>query len=340
MATVDELLEHGDDAYAEGEFEEALECAEEALEQEPDSLAALDLKAGALAELGDFEAADEAFAELIDREPKNVGFLHGAADVLIRQPGDDAGRSEEGLALIERALPLAKKDLEMTAELELLRGAALSQLGELDEALRAFSKVLDIDPDNAEARLERAIALFELGRIDEAKRAFEKFSADYPDDPWGFHYQGLVAERLGKDPRPLLEKARRLDPDEFPPPVHLPPEDFDRAVEEAIARLPEHARPHLDNVIIDVRPIPEDEDVREGLSPTILGVFRGTAIDERSPINAAHHETARITLFQNNLERFCSTREQLIEEIGVTVLHEVGHLLGLDEDELFERGLD
>jgi predicted Zn-dependent protease with MMP-like domain len=52
------------------------------------------------------------------------------------------------------------------------------------------------------------------------------------------------------------------------------------------------------------------------------------------------HLTAEIVLFQKNLERFARTREELVEQIGVTVAHEVGHLLGLDEDDLFERGLD
>jgi predicted Zn-dependent protease with MMP-like domain len=122
--------------------------------------------------------------------------------------------------------------------------------------------------------------------------------------------------------------------------VHLDGAAFDRAVKDAIDALPAHARPHLDNVVITVEPLPSSDEIKEGLSPTILGVFSGTPVDERSPVDAMHHQTARITLYQNNLERFARTREELIEEIGVTVLHEVGHLLGLDEDELYERGLD
>ena len=114
-----------------------------------------------------------------------------------------------------------------------------------------------------------------------------------------------------------------------------------RAVAEAIEALPEHAKPALENCIIDVQPIPSDEDLAQGgVSPLILGLFRGHAVDERSPVEAADHQTAHITLYQNNLERFASTREELLEEIRITVLHEVGHLLGLDEDELYERGLD
>jgi predicted Zn-dependent protease with MMP-like domain len=69
-------------------------------------------------------------------------------------------------------------------------------------------------------------------------------------------------------------------------------------------------------------------------------VFQGTPLDERLDTHADHHHTARIVLFQKNLERFARTREELLEEISITVLHEVGHLLGLDEEELTDRGLD
>ena len=92
--------------------------------------------------------------------------------------------------------------------------------------------------------------------------------------------------------------------------------------------------------MISVEPLPTDAEISEGLSPTILGVFHGTPIDERLATHAGHQETVRITLFQKNLERFARTREELLEEIRITVLHEVGHLLGLDEDELYDRGLD
>ncbi|HSM92939.1 MAG TPA: metallopeptidase family protein, partial [Anaeromyxobacteraceae bacterium] len=45
-------------------------------------------------------------------------------------------------------------------------------------------------------------------------------------------------------------------------------------------------------------------------------------------------------LYERNLERATRTRDELVEEIRVTLIHEVGHFLGLDEDQLWERGLD
>ncbi len=338
--SVEEHLERGETAFEDQDYRTALAAADAALALDPKSADALDLKAGALAELGRIDEAIEAFDALVALAPKDAAVLLAAADLKIRHAEDDRELLDAGLEQLDRAWPLAKKDDALKAEVQLLRGIAHNALGESSEALRELDQVLTLEPDHGEARLERGLALFELSRFAEARRAFEDLTRDYPDEAWAWHYLGLVAERQGQDPAPLFAKARALSPEEFPPPVHLAPDAFDRAVGEAIARLPAHARPHLANVVIDVQPLPPEDDLKEGVSPLVLGLFRGKAVDERSPLEAADHQTATITLFQKNLERFARTREELVEEIGVTVLHEVGHLLGLDEDELYERGLD
>lgn len=339
-ASVDQLLQMAEDAFQGGELEDAMALCNQVLELEAAQPDALEMKGLALGELGDFEDADELFEQLLAKHPRRVTALIGAADVKIRLPGDDRERIGEGLDLLERAERIAKQDEHLSIEIWLLRGVAYNQLGDHEDALDAFARVLHLDPDHVEARLEQAMAFFELGRFDEAKKAFGKLAREEPDEPWAHHYLGLIAERRNENPEPLFAKARELAPDEFPPPVKLTAEAFDRAVADAVAALPEHARPHLENTIITVEPLPGDDEIREGLSPTILGVFDGTPIDERLDTASQHHQTARITLFQKNLERFARTREELLEEIRITVLHEVGHLLGLDEDELYDRGLD
>ena len=94
---------------------------------------------------------------------------------------------------------------------------------------------------------------------------------------------------------------------------------------------------------MSVEEIPSDEDLtasKPPLSPSILGVFRGTPVGERSISSAVDHFPAAIVLYQRNLERFARTRDELIEQIGITLMHEVGHLIGLDEHDLWERGLE
>jgi predicted Zn-dependent protease with MMP-like domain len=76
------------------------------------------------------------------------------------------------------------------------------------------------------------------------------------------------------------------------------------------------------------------------LSPTILGIFRGAPYGQKASADPWSHLPSSIVLYQRNLERFAADRDELVEQIGVTLLHEVGHFLGLDEEELAARGLD
>ena len=137
--------------------------------------------------------------------------------------------------------------------------------------------------------------------------------------------------------------ARTLSPDEFPKPIALSQQAFDAAVEAALLELPEPVRRYLSNVAITVEDLPEDQDLIGAdppLSPAILGLFRGAPYGHKASMDPWSHFPSSIVLYQRNLERFARSREDLIEQIGVTLVHEVGHFLGLDEEDLWERGLD
>jgi predicted Zn-dependent protease with MMP-like domain len=115
-------------------------------------------------------------------------------------------------------------------------------------------------------------------------------------------------------------------------------------VAEASEHLPKDIREHLAEVPIVVEDLPTMELLRstgdeEPISPSVLGLFVGPSLKERSvftPVTVP----ATILIFQRNLERFCQTREELIHEIHITLYHELGHYLGLSEEELEERGLE
>ena len=72
----------------------------------------------------------------------------------------------------------------------------------------------------------------------------------------------------------------------------------------------------------------------------ILGLFAGHAMTERKIDDPWSHFPAAIFLYQKNLERACRSKKELVEQIGITLIHEVGHFLGMSEQELYERGLD
>ena len=174
--SLDQALEMAEQALEDGELEDARVLADQALAQAPDDLDALEIKGLALGELGEFEDADEVFERLLTLDPKHTTGLIAAADVKIRQPGDDRERIEEGLLLLERAEPRAKRDEALSIEMDLLRGIAFNQLGDFEDALDAFARVLHLDPDHGEAQLEGQGAHLGLGQAAEGE-ARAKFLA-------------------------------------------------------------------------------------------------------------------------------------------------------------------
>jgi predicted Zn-dependent protease with MMP-like domain len=235
-------------------------------------------------------------------------------------------------------------------DLLLTRAAALNQLGRNREALAVADALLRGSPRDDAAMLERAFALWELLRVEEAVAQARlllegRGRKDESTQAWAHHLLGLAAERQGDaaEAGRRFARARDLAPEDFPSPPRLAAEDFDRVVEQALAALPPPVRDWLSNVAIAVEDLPADDDLRGDdppLSPSILGVFRGAPLGEKASMDPWSHFPSSIVLYQRNLERFAASREELVEEIGVTLLHEVGHFLGLDEEELRERGLE
>ncbi|WP_051553995.1 metallopeptidase family protein [Desulfobulbus elongatus] len=120
----------------------------------------------------------------------------------------------------------------------------------------------------------------------------------------------------------------------------LSPEAFARLVEQAIARIPESIRAYLDNILISVQQRPSADILEElGMAPdeTLFGVYSGVPLIERSAIEPPLYPDT-IFIFQEPLENACTTREQLLEEIEITVVHEIAHLVGFTDAELEALG--
>ena len=74
------------------------------------------------------------------------------------------------------------------------------------------------------------------------------------------------------------------------------------------------------------------------LDPELLGLFVGVPLSEQSSFSPGGELPPGILLFKRNLERLALQPAELIEEIAITVYHELGHYLGLDEQELEDLG--
>lgn len=109
-----------------------------------------------------------------------------------------------------------------------------------------------------------------------------------------------------------------------------------KVVEKTIGELPSEIRGIAADVPVLLFEKVPTRLIREGLEPDILGLFEGGDLAEEDDPGQA-----RIYLFLENLFDFADEdMEDFAEEVRVTLLHELGHLLGLDEDALLERGLD
>jgi len=123
--------------------------------------------------------------------------------------------------------------------------------------------------------------------------------------------------------------------------IRISQADFDRAVQRALDGVPDEFRPYLENVVIEVRGRPDAAFMREHDVPDdILGIYIGVPLEEKGPELAPTPLPDRIVIFRDNLCEMCDSREELVDEIRITVLHEIGHHFGLDEDRLEELGYD
>jgi predicted Zn-dependent protease with MMP-like domain len=124
--------------------------------------------------------------------------------------------------------------------------------------------------------------------------------------------------------------------------VRLSQHEFARLVAAAIERIPRSFSKYLADVVIDVEPRPDRsvcESVEVDDPEELLGIYLGTPLTERG-IEADVPVSDRIVIFQRNIESICESPEDVVEQVRLTVLHEIGHHFGLDEDELAEMGYE
>lgn len=106
---------------------------------------------------------------------------------------------------------------------------------------------------------------------------------------------------------------------------------------EAVEELPDEFRARMENIVVVVEEFPSAEDAEEAGIPAdeLLGLFHGaTRFGQEWGGGVPNELPERIVLYKRNIEEFCSTKEELIEEIRLTVLHEVGHYFGLSDEEI------
>ncbi len=116
-------------------------------------------------------------------------------------------------------------------------------------------------------------------------------------------------------------------------------DEFEKLVDQAIAELPEEFRRKLENVVVIVEDRPSREVLEQMEIPpgdTLFGLYEGTPLTERGVVAPLYPD--RIWIFQTPIEEACDTETEIKEEIKTTIVHEVAHFFGLDDEYLDELG--
>jgi predicted Zn-dependent protease with MMP-like domain/Tfp pilus assembly protein PilF len=350
-----DCLDQAMEASHGGRIEEALAWLEEALKANPGGAEAHNGRGEILWDEGRVEESLYEFERAIATDPK-FGTAHlNRIELLVEEAGEFETALEACDELLAGLPTFPRLDRPFQAELYYLKAKALFYRDDLEGSVFLIRRAIKSGGEQSTYAAFEGHVLFEMGSYAEARRVLERAAASEPDSPHILYGLGLVLERIaqtgaGAGSEEFLEEARSgaeaaferanaLDPLQFPTPVSVSFEFFDEAIAEALDNLPRSIREYVAPVPILVEDFPSlDLVVGEKLSPQTLGLFLGVPRTEAAPTEQVP-DLDRILLFKSNLEKICRDREELIEQIQITVRHEVGHYLGFDENDLERLGL-
>ncbi|ATA27235.1 hypothetical protein MLM_0134 [Mycobacterium lepraemurium] len=110
----------------------------------------------------------------------------------------------------------------------------------------------------------------------------------------------------------------------------MDPQRFDELVSDALDLIPPELAAAMDNVVVLV-------DDRHTEEPDLLGLYEGVALTERGSDYSGALPDA-ITIYRAALLEVCESEQQVIEEVAVTVIHEIAHHFGIDDERLHQLG--
>lgn len=349
------LLEAANKQISGASFGAAFTCADRAADLMPTSVEAHHLRGSALAALGRDREAQLAYGLALALDPDDPETLRAVADFYINGSKSDTGDKIEhtrdalrlGLELAQRGsrrvIARRRKSPQLASDLAVLEAQALNDLGRSEEALGRVDVALRQSPGRGDAMHEKGVALFDLSRFVEARATLERAVALQPEDAYSHQILGLTLEQLGDVAGGDKELARALElaPNELSAPVLISVTEFEKEIETVIRSLAKDRQGRVRATRIEIADLPNPADlaaVKPPFPPTILGLYRG-------PVGKPHTvpsdgEAPSIVLYRRNLARAVKTRAELSEQIRDTLLHEIGHLEGLDEDDLRRRGME
>ncbi len=112
--------------------------------------------------------------------------------------------------------------------------------------------------------------------------------------------------------------------------VEMSPQRFDELVSDALDLIPPELAAGIDNVVVLVEDRHPDE-------PGLLGLYEGIALTERDSTYAGALPDT-VTIYRDALLDMCNSEDEVVDEVAITVIHEIAHHFGIDDDRLHELG--
>jgi predicted Zn-dependent protease with MMP-like domain/predicted negative regulator of RcsB-dependent stress response len=336
-----DCLDQAMEASHGGRTEEALAWLDEALKAHPEGAEAHNGRGEILWDESKFDEALAEFELAVKADPKFIASHLNRAELLV----EEFGAHEDAIAHCDRLLAgggeLPRLDRGTEAEVYYLKAKALFYQNDLDGALFLLRRAMKAGGEQDVYRAFEGQLLFEQARFEEARKQLERAVSLNPEAAHAVYHLGLVLERLGEaeEAARMFERAHTLDPELYAMPVEIDDETFERTAREALEDLPRSLRETAQRIPVLIEDAPSEEMLaRLDFSPQILGIFIGTPRTEAA-VTDQPRDLDRIVIFKKNLEKACRDREELIEQIKITVSHELGHYLGFTEEDLERLGL-
>ena len=220
------------------------------------------------------------------------------------------------------------------------------QIGKLEErerfteALRVARRACALDPDEPAAWEARGELALRSGELEESAESFDRLTRLEPGSAEAWFALGEALQWNARDgAEACFRQAAQLDPGRYVVPFRISPADFEAVAGAVLPTLPPQVIDFLEDTGtgIAVLPLPTLAMVVDShLDPHALGYWLGNVYGVASAWGQAN--PAAIEIYQLNIENWCHDRATLSDEIRRTVLHEVGHAVGMDHPTLHADG--
>jgi tetratricopeptide (TPR) repeat protein len=308
-------LDRGWDLVQRGDSRGAEISARRALEIDSQSPEAYNLLGYVAALQGEFEDAIEHYRQAIALDDTYLEAMLNAAEVYIHPLGE----YEQAINMCDLALDLAETDDEVVDTL-LLKFDALLGRNQVEEARALCARFPKGPFENPNHAFLVGRALYEVGSLEEAAPLIEDAAKSNPQNAEAFYYLGLVRDDAGDaaGATQAFLRSRELDIALPAPAWALTSETFEQTVRRLVDELEDKLKKHVRTNEIYVSDVPGVEVVVDGVDPRALLMLDGIG-----PTGADGLATARVFVYQRNVERIAGAVDLVESEVKAALEREI-----------------